>query len=75
LIFASCVKCIIYPQDPSDSQFVEDNVVNDAGVDGFQMINDFIKWGEASIPHLNYDHAALLTGYGKVFLFPLIFKK
>jgi hypothetical protein len=60
---ASCVKCIIYPQDPSDSPFVDDHLVNDAGqAVGVDIIDDFARWGEASLRHFNYDHAALLTG-------------
>ncbi|XP_060590809.1 uncharacterized protein LOC132745835 isoform X2 [Ruditapes philippinarum] len=50
-------------EDPSDSRFVEDHVINDAGeADGDKMLYDFRKWGESSLRRFNYDHAALLTG-------------
>ncbi|XP_060577527.1 uncharacterized protein LOC132734720 isoform X2 [Ruditapes philippinarum] len=60
----SCLFAGIYiADDPSDSKFVDDHIINNAGqADGDLILDDFIKWGEASIRHFNYDQATLLTG-------------
>ncbi|XP_060579518.1 snake venom metalloproteinase neuwiedase-like [Ruditapes philippinarum] len=60
----SCVFAGIYiADDPSDSQFAEDHVVNAGEANGDNILHDFLKWGEASLRHFNYDQATLLTGY------------